>query len=98
MQHLVWAYSLLRPAYPNIKGSYGNSSSSGLWQAKPVNLSGPTEEIFSHKEKLDWAVNGMPSKILALSANVANSMIDIRKNNVALALPYHVGKSCSKFG
>ena len=37
-------------------------------------------------------------KILTFYANVANSVMDGPKNNVALTHPYHLGKLCSKFG
>ena len=37
-------------------------------------------------------------KIPMRCVNVANSVINRRKNNVTLAHPKHVGKSYSKFG
>ena len=62
------------------------------------NLHGMSKLIFWEKyEQLDCAVDGMPSQNPMLGANVAISISDGWKTNVAFAHPYHVGKSCSKF-
>ena len=55
--------------------------------------------LFSQKKKLklDWAVDGAPLQISMRVANVANSMTDRQTDGLALAHPYHEGRSCSKF-
>ena len=55
-----------------------------------------------NKKKLEYSVDGAPSKIPSLLANVASSMTDGWTDGwidwLALARPYHMGRSCSQFG